>query len=197
MTVFLPPLDAAPKPLHSLVAWPPEVLDTWMRRQQEKLNVRAFGLPHLNLRAPFQTTLRSAEMICALRELLKDEPELTVRIKGWKRLPSVFFLECQLTAQLERLHAKALQINPSSRAPYDGHDYRPHLTLALGILPWAEDHLWEQIRQLHPPIQEFTVQALSLTREERGEVQELHTFPLLTPDNQAAVQRNPGEIVTP
>ena len=34
------------------------------------------------------------------------------------------------------------------------------------------------MQALTPPLERFTVQALTLTREERGEVQELHTFPL-------------------
>ena len=58
------------------------------------------------------------------------------------------------------------------------------LTLALGVLPWAEDLLWGQVQALTPPLERFTVQALSLTREERGEVQELHTFPLLLPEEE-------------
>lgn len=181
MTVFLPPISETPPVLYSIVAWPPEVLDTWMRRTQERLNVRGFGLPHLNLRAPFQTPLGSPELVATFRELLRGEEALNVRIKGWKRIPSVIFLECELDAPLADLHQKVLSITPSSRAPYDGLDYRPHLTLALGVLPWAEDYLWNEVQQLTPPIMGFTVEALSLTREERGEVQELHTFPLISP----------------
>lgn len=180
MTVVLPPVDARPRPLYSIVAWPPEVLDTWMRRTQQRLNVSGFGLPHMNLRAPFQTGLQPPELVGAFRAALKGEPELNVRLKGWKRLPNVIFLECELSPQLDGLHRKVLDIGPSSRAPYDGQEYRPHLTLALGVLPWAEDGLWQQVSALTPPLQSFTVQALSLTREERGEVQELHTFPLVT-----------------
>ncbi|GBF05550.1 RNA ligase of LigT family [Deinococcus aerius] len=165
-------------PLYSLVAWPPEALDTWLRRTQERLNVRAFGVPHLNLRAPFQTDLRTPELVAAFREVLRGEGPFEVRVKGWKRVPHVIFLECELDARLANLHARALSVGPSSRAPHDGERYIPHLTLALGLLPWAEDEVWEQVRDLMPPVQAFTVNVLSLTREERGEVQELHTFPL-------------------
>ena len=178
-TAFLPTIPEQPRPLHSIVAWPPEVLDTWMRRQQERLNVRSFGLPHLNLRAPFQTPLSSAELLSAMREAVGPQQAFTVRVKGWKHLPSVIFLECELSEELTDLHRRVLQVGPSSRAPYDGEEYRPHLTLALGVLPWANDYLWQEVQQLEPPVQEFTVTALSLTREERGEVQELHTFPLV------------------
>ncbi|GAA5503212.1 hypothetical protein Dxin01_02967 [Deinococcus xinjiangensis] len=178
-SVFLPTIPDEPRPLHSIVAWPPEVLDTWMRRQQERLNVRSFGLPHLNLRAPFQTSLSNAELVAAMREAINGQEVFEVKIKGWKYLPSVIFLECELSEALSDLHRRVLDVGPSSRAPYDGEEYRPHLTLALGVLPWACDYLWQEVQLLTPPVQEFTVTALSLTREERGEVQELHTFPLV------------------
>ncbi|MFC4428005.1 2'-5' RNA ligase family protein [Deinococcus navajonensis] len=175
-----------PGPLHSVVAWPPEALDTWMRRTQEQLGVRGFGLPHLNLRAPFQTSLRSAELVAAFREALRGEAQFEVRIKGWKQLPHMIFLECDLDAPLHHLHRRVLEVGPSTRSPHDGEAYRPHFTLALGVLPWAEPLLWAQVQALKPPLASFTVQALSLTREERGEVQELHTFPL---DGAAATDR--------
>ncbi|AIZ45814.1 2'-5' RNA ligase [Deinococcus radiopugnans] len=192
MTHSLPPLPEPARPLFSLVAWPPQVLDTWMRRTQAALNVSGFGLPHLNLRAPFQTSLEGSELVAAFREGLRGEPALEVRVRGWKRLSGVIFLEFELDSALAALHARVLSIGPSSRAPYDGADYRPHLTLALGILPWAEDLLWEQVQALTPPLDRFTVQALSLTREERGEVQELHTFPLILPPEEEAPRNDAG-----
>ncbi|EYB67342.1 hypothetical protein DEIPH_ctg044orf0067 [Deinococcus phoenicis] len=169
---------APPGPLFSLVAWPPQALDTWLRRTQERLNVRGFGAPHLNLRAPFQTGLSAPELVAAFREALRGEAAFEVRVKGWKRLPHVFFLECEPSPHLLDLHARALGVGPSSRAPHDGAGYTPHLTLALGVLPWAEEELWAQVQAIKPPLDRFTVNVLSLTREERGEVQEMHTFPL-------------------
>lgn len=186
------PAPESPRPLYSLVAWPPQVLDTWMRRAQAALNVSGFGLPHLNLRAPFQTSLAGRELVDAFREGLRGEPALEVRVRGWKRLSGVIFLEFELDPALAELHARVLEIGPSSRAPYDGAAYRPHLTLALGILPWAEDLLWAQAQALTPPLDRFTVQALSLTREERGEVQELHTFPLVLPPDEEGPRNDAG-----
>lgn len=176
-----PRADPAPGALHSIVAWPPEALDTWMRRTQKRLNVSGFGLPHLNLRAPFQTPLSGPELVRACREALRGQSELTVQVKGWKQLQGVIFLECHLSSDLRDLHERCLKVGPSSRAQYDGDLYRPHLTLALGVLPWAAGYLWNEVQQCEPPLTSFTVQALSLTREERGEVQELHTFPLTGP----------------
>ena len=179
MGLFLPTLDDAPSPLYSIVAWPPEALDSWLRRLQDRLNVRGFGLPHLNVRAPFQTPLRSAELVAVCRDVLRGQPAFDVQVRGWKQLPGVIFLECELSPDLRALHDRTLSIEPSSRARYDGPEYRPHLTLALGVLKWAEPVLWEKIRDLTPPVTHFRVEALSLTKEHRGEVQELHTFPLL------------------
>lgn len=178
---FLPAVPDRSPPLHSVVAWPPEVLDTWMRRQQERLNVRGFGLPHLNLRAPFETSLSSTELIAAFRQELRHQPQFEVRVKGWRRLPGVLFLEFEMDDMLRDLHGRLLSIGPSSRAPYDGEGYKPHLTLALGVLPWAAEELWAEVSQLQPPVCAFPITALSLTREARGEVQELHTFPLEAP----------------
>jgi len=178
MGLFLPTLDDAPSPLYSIVAWPPEALDSWLRRLQDRLNVRGFGLPHLNVRAPFQTPLRSAELVAVCRDVLRGQPAFDVQVRGWKQLPGVIFLECELSPDLRALHDRTLSIEPSSRARYDGPEYRPHLTLALGVLKWAEPILWEEIQHLTPPVTHFRVEALSLTREHRGEVQELHTFPL-------------------
>lgn len=165
-------------PLYSLVAWPPEALDTWLRGVQEALNVRAFGAPHLNLRAPFQTALQPPELVAAFREVLRGEAAFEVRVRGWKRLPHVIFLECEPDPPLMRLHRRVLEVEPHSRSPHDGEGFLPHLTLALGVLSWAEDRLWNEVQTIHPPLSSFRVGVLSLTREERGEVQEVHTFPL-------------------
>lgn len=170
--------DGLQGPLYSLVAWPPGALDTWLRRAQERLNVRAFGAPHLNLRAPFQTSLSAPELVAAFRQVLRGEPSFDVRVKGWKRLPHMIFLECEPDPHLTELHRRTLEVGPSTRASHDGDGHVPHLTLALGLLTWAEDEIWEAVQAIQPPVDRFHVNVLSLTREERGEVQEVHTFPL-------------------
>lgn len=191
-----PPVIDVTRPLHSVVAWPPEPLDTWMRRLQAELNVAGFGTPHLNLRAPFQTSLDSTQLVSALRTALRDQPAFEVRVRGWKRLPGVIFLECEPDLALLHLHELVLGVGPSSRAPYDGADYRPHLTLALGILPWAADSLWQVVHTRTPPVRAFAVEALSLTREARGEVQEIHTFPLRPPGDVGAPPRSGAGATT-
>lgn len=166
---------------YSLVAWPPSKLDNWLRELQQRLGVRAFGVPHINLRAPFQTDLSSTELIDRFRDVLDGAGSFEVGVVGWKRYKSVIFLECEASARMLYLHMMALSVGPSTRSPFDGESYAPHLTLALGLLPWAEDEIWEQIKDLEPPKMSFKISALSLTLEERGEFQELHTFPLVTP----------------
>lgn len=164
---------------YSLVAWPPEELDSWMRQLQKRLGIRGFGPPHLNLRAPFETTLSSAQLIELFREALGDVTTFEMRFVDCRRFPHVFFLEFELTPKIKALHFKLLEhIQPTDQGPYDGEAYRPHLTLGLCVLPHAADQLWEELRDLVPPLLSFEVNVLSLTLEVRGEVQELHTFPL-------------------
>lgn len=177
---------------YSLVAWPPPKLDGWVRRRQDELGVSSFGVPHINLRAPFQTNLPKAELIERFRDVLDGASSFEVRVKGFKRYKGVIFLECEASARMLYLHLMALSVGPSTRSPYDGESYAPHLTLALGVLPWAEDDLWEQIEAQAPPLERFRVSALSLTQEEKGEFLELHTFPLADPPEQEAPTPSAG-----
>ncbi|GHG07360.1 2'-5' RNA ligase [Deinococcus piscis] len=166
---------------YSLVAWPPPRLDGWLRKLQDQLGVSGFGVPHINLRAPFQTELSRRELIERFRDVLDGASSFEVSIKGFKRYKGVIFLECETSARMLYLHLMALSVGPSTRSPYDGESYAPHLTLALGVLPWAEDDLWERVTTLELPLTHFQVSALSLTIEEKGEFLELHTFPLTDP----------------
>ena len=187
--------DAPPAPVldsgvkdgaYSLVAWPPARLSEWLGALQKELQVSSFGLPHINLRAPFQTELSRPELIARFRDVLEGAGTFEVTIKGFKRYKGVIFLECEASARMLYLHLSALSIGPSTRSPYDGEAYSPHLTLALGILPWAEEELWERVKALELPVKQFKVSALSLTVEEKGEVNELHTFPLAPRPEDAA-----------
>lgn len=166
---------------YSLVAWPPPRLDGWLRKLQEELGISGFGVPHINIRAPFQTELTRRELMNRFREALDGADAFEVTVKGFKRYKSVIFLECEASARMLYLHMVALGVGPSTRSPYDGESYAPHLTLALGLLPWAEDELWQQITARELPVTRFRVSALSLTIEEKGEFIELHTFPLREP----------------
>ncbi|WP_424949337.1 2'-5' RNA ligase family protein [Deinococcus sp.] len=169
---------ATPGPLYGLVAWPSPQLDGWMRGEQERLGVRAYGEPHLNLRALFPITGTQDALVAALRDLLADVACFEVRLKGWRTFPGVVFLECERSPELDALHEQVLALKMAPPQPYDRKDYIPHLTLALGVLPWLQERLVPELETLRPPVSGFEVSALSLTREGGGEVREVHTFPL-------------------
>ena len=188
------------------MAWPSPELDGWLRQQQRRLGVRAYGDPHLNLRAPFYVeqlygesppsqssstvqpsstvqksgAVQQAEeaLVQALRALLADVPSFEVRVLGWRTFPGIVFLECERSPDLLLLHDLVLTLPTAKPQPYDQREYLPHLTLALGVLPWAWPQLETQLEGLNSPVPGFRVSALSLTRESGGEVRELHTFPL-------------------
>ena len=193
-------------PLYGLVAWPCAELDGWLRQQQRRLGVRAYGDPHLNLRAPFyirqtstveqadtvqqiSTVQRSSAnavqqseetLVQEIRALLADVPSFEVSVRGWRTFPGIVFLECERSPELLALHDLVLTLPAAPPQPYDQREYLPHLTLALGVLPWAWQALEAQLEGLSSPVPGFRVSALSLTRESGGEVRELHTFPLRT-----------------
>ncbi|WP_229775830.1 2'-5' RNA ligase family protein [Deinococcus ruber] len=172
------PPTVLPRPLYGLVAWPCSTLDRWLRQQQQRLGVRAFGEPHLNLRAPFSAEPSEAALVDSLRSLLAQTQPFEVEVGGWRVFPGTVFLECHLSPELLALHDHVLTLPGAPPQPYDQKEYIPHLTLALGVLPWARDALNSELLQLTPPVSRFTVSALSLTREGGGEVREIHTFPL-------------------
>jgi 2'-5' RNA ligase len=174
-----PTLPAGPDALYGLVAWPSPELDGWLRQQQERLGVRAYGEPHLNLRALFSIQHTEEALVSSLRALLGGVCGFEVRVRGWRTFPGVVFLEFERSAQLDALHERVLDLPGAPPQPYDQQEYIPHLTLALGVLPWAQPDLEAQLEEMHWPVNGFRVSALSLTREAGGEVREIHTFPLL------------------
>ena len=168
-------------PLYGLVAWPCPELDGWLRALQARLNVRAYGEPHLNLRAPFPADVPEETLVHDLRALLSGVPAFEVHVSGWRYFPGIVFLECTLGPDLAALHDHVLTLPSAPPQPYDQKAYIPHLTLALGVLPWAQPTLEATLAPLVPPVQHFEVSALSLTVEAGGEVREVHTFPLTAP----------------
>ena len=162
--------------LYGLVAWPSAELDFWIREQQQRLGVRAYGDPHLNLRAPFPVTGSEAELVSALRTLLDETPAFEVEVGTWRTFPSVVFLECTPSPPLTALHQRVMAL--PGTPDQEPKEYIPHLTLALGLLPWAQPQLEAELAGLRPPATRFTVSALTLTREAGGEVHEVRTFPL-------------------
>lgn len=165
-------------PLYGLVAWPSPELDSWLRREQQRLQVRSYGEPHLNLRAPFYSACDEAELVASLRRMLSGCPPFEVQLTGWRTFPHVVFLECRTTPALEHLHQQVLTLPCAPPQPFDHKEYIPHLTLALGVMSWAEPALHQELERMPLPVSRFPVTALSLTREDGGELREVHTFPL-------------------
>lgn len=177
--------------LYGLVAWPSPELDRWLTTQRRELGIQGYGAPHLNLRAPFPLPVPAgccaadsaraqaeARLIAEVRQALCGLRPVQVQLSGWTFFPHVALLGCQRSAALEDLHRRALSLPGAPPQPYDQKDYLPHLTLALGLLDWAEPDLRARISALVPPTDQFEVRALSLLREVSGELREVHTFPL-------------------
>lgn len=164
-------------PLYGLVAWPSKELHCWLKVQQRRLGVAAYGEPHLNLRVPFPLTGSEDELVADVRALLDNVPPFEVEVEGWRVFPGVVFLSCE-APELRQLHDRALRLPGAPPQPLDDKDYLPHLTLALGVLPWARNGLDRELSALEPPARSFRVSALSLLRDGYGELREVHTFPL-------------------
>lgn len=165
-------------PLYSVVAWPSAELGQWLTGVQRRLGVSSYGDPHLNLRVPFEYAGQPQTLICDVRRSLAGMPPFQAEFVRWRHFPHVFFLEYALSVPLHDLHQRLIQVPGAPAGKYDGEQFIPHLSLAIGVCDWAEERLWRELEQLCPPQSSFEVQAASLTREGGGELREVHTFPL-------------------
>lgn len=165
-------------PLYSLVAWPPRELAAWVRRVQAERGLASFGPPHLSVRTPFEFAGDEGELLRAADATRRGLRAFEARFRGWRRFPHTLFLELHPDPALLAAHGRALAHLPAPATEHDGDGFLPHLTLALGVCPWASDAAWAAVRDLVPPVLAWTVDALALTREERGDVVELARYPL-------------------
>lgn len=164
--------------LYSLVAWPPSELAGWMQDLQGRLNLAAYGAPHLNLRAPFEWAGPEAELDAQLRRALRGLSAFEVHLIGWQRFPHTIFLGVERSPAVWQAHTCSLQLSDAPPSARDAEAYRPHLTLALGLLPWAEDAAWQAAQPHTPPTAGWTARELALTRDEGGEISTLETYRL-------------------
>lgn len=171
-------------PLYSIVAWPSAELGEWLAQLQRHFGVRSYGEAHLNLRAPFGYVGSEKELTAQVRSALDGVSAFEVKFLRWRRFPHVVFLEYALSDQLLDLHQRLLNLPGVPRGGYNGKDYIPHVSLAVGLCPWAEDSVWRRLQTAKLPQQTFEVTAASLTREVGGELREVHTFPLLQPGDE-------------
>ncbi|AFZ65819.1 2'-5' RNA ligase family protein [Deinococcus peraridilitoris] len=173
--------------LYSLVAWPPERLARWVTDVQREHAFASYGAPHLNLRTPFEYSGDEGLLIDAVALAVTGLTPFEVEFRAWRRFPHTIFLELNSTRLLMEAHARVLSELPVPGSERDASGYLPHLTLALGLCPWAEESAWEAIRSLVPPVLSWTVDAFALTLENRGEIVELARYPL----NQRATPGTP------
>lgn len=162
--------------LYSLVAWPPGELAVWMQALQARLRLAAYGAPHLNLRAPFEWAGSEAELGDQLRRALQGQVPFEACLSGWQRFPHTIYLGVERTAGVQGAHARSLTLPAAPPGERDGQHYRPHLTLALGLLPWAEAAAWQAVQPHTPPLAGWTVRELALTRDDGGEIVTLETY---------------------
>lgn len=168
-------IAAGDGPLYSVVGWPPEPLARWMAREQRRLDVSGFGPPHFNVRSPF-VHRDEPELAARLGALLAEQPAVPLTVRGWRKLPSMVFLELECGPEVMALHERLLALAPPG--PYDGERFLPHLTFALGLLPWAEEDIWAEVQALESALRRWDLGQLTLTREEGGRIHEVQAYRL-------------------
>jgi 2'-5' RNA ligase len=164
--------------LYSVVAWPTTELREWLLEVQGRMGLCGFGEAHLNLRVPFEYAGEPPTLIAEVRRCLEGVRPFEVEFLRWRKFPHIIFLEYELSEALHTVHTKLLTIPGAPGSAYDGPQFIPHLSLAIGVCGWAENDVWETLQTLRPPQTRFEVNATSLTRENGGELREVHTFPL-------------------
>ena len=166
--------------LYSLVAWPPAELAAWVRAVQRERGLAAFGAPHLSLRSPFEYRGDETTLLERCERITTSTGAFEVMCGDIVRFPGMIFLNVQRTPELLAVHERALACLPAPSTDRDGAAFLPHVTLALGVCPWAEEDVWSAVKDLRPPIDRWTVNDVALTREHAGDVLELARYPLVS-----------------
>ncbi len=168
--------------LYSLVAWPSAGLATWVAAEQRARGFASFGAPHLNVRTPFEYAGDEGALLEGCARVARGLAPFEARFRGWRRFPHTIFLELERSAPLDELHERSLRLLPVAAGARDAGAYIPHLTLALGLCPWAEEDAWASVLPLVPPVLTFPVERLALTLEQGGEIVELARYDLTGPE---------------
>jgi len=157
--------------LYGIVALPPQPLRRWIENFQKRHSLAAYGEAHLNLRSPFGWGGSESELMAALERHLGGLPPLEVRLGKWDRFSSTVFIGVEKTVQLEQFHRAALEIPGAQTSSFDGDAFSPHLTVALGICPWAYRRIWREIHSEDVPVARWTSSELYLARDAGGELE--------------------------
>lgn len=164
--------------LYGLLAWPDETLNQWVLDLQQRYGVASYGAPHLNMRAPFLWLGSDEELLYQTTRVLQRMPPFELVVSGWQRFDSAFYIGVEETYTLHYVHQKLVQIGGQPYGKTDLENYVPHITVALGVCPWARDILWEQLIQEKPPTLRWQVKRLALAVDMGGELATLHEFEL-------------------
>ena len=165
--------------LYSLVAWPPKELAAWVAQVQAARGLASYGAPHLNLRTAFAFSGDEKVLLEAAGRVAAQLPPFRVRFLSWRLFPHTIFLDVEPTPELLFAHQLTLLETGGALSEWDGPNYIPHLTLALGICSWAEQQAWDSVKTLLPPLVEWTVDEVALTLEGGGEIVEMARYPLV------------------
>jgi len=168
--------------LYGIVALPPQPLRRWIENFQKRHSLAAYGEAHLNLRSPFGWSGTETELMAALERHLGGLPPLEVRLGKWDRFSSTVFIDVEKTPQLAQFHRAALEIPGAEPSSFDGHAYSPHLTVALGICPWAYRRIWREVHSEDVPVARWTSHELYLARDAGGELERVGKLELGKPE---------------
>jgi 2'-5' RNA ligase len=157
--------------LYGILALPPTPLKNWIERFQERHDLASYGTPHLNLRSPFVWSGSEAELVSLCQQHFAHLPPLELELSGWERFSSTVFIGVQNSTLLERYHQTALRLPHTEASSLDGVNFVPHVTVALGICPWAFRRMWREVTAEHIPSSRWYVQELYLAKDKVGEIE--------------------------
>lgn len=147
-----------------------------MARLQTKHGVRGFGLPHLNLRQPFEWEHGEESLKKAVQGILRSHAPFRLRLGGWSSFPQgVVYLRAYGGTPFRKLH-HALEALAPPLKEIEGPSYIPHLTLALGLSPEAAAALARDLPP--PPRRSFVLREAALVQDTpEGDLVEVARFP--------------------
>lgn len=157
--------------LYGILALPPTPLKNWIERFQERHELASYGTPHLNLRSPFVWSGSESSLIAACQKQFADLPPLELELSGWERFSSTVFIGVKPTPLLERFHQTALYLPDTQTSSMDGPNFVPHVTVALGICPWAFRRMWREVTAESIPSSTWLIQELYLAKDNAGELE--------------------------
>jgi 2'-5' RNA ligase len=157
--------------LYGILALPPTPLKNWIERFQERHGLAAYGTPHLNLRSPFLWSGTEASLLTACQQQFAHLPPLELQLGGWERFSSTVFIGVKPNPLLEHFHQAALRLPHTTPSSLDAANFVPHITVALGICPWAFRRMWREVTAEHVPSSRWRIEELYIAKDNVGELE--------------------------